>query len=54
MAEHGHANKAIELFQALADAVPNSRSIMMVNIGTHSFSSAITSPRQLLSTGDQS
>jgi tetratricopeptide (TPR) repeat protein len=33
MAEHGHAKKAIELFQALADAVPSSRSIMMVNIG---------------------
>jgi tetratricopeptide (TPR) repeat protein len=33
MAEHGHANKAIELFHALADAVPDSRSIMMVNIG---------------------
>ena len=33
MAEHGHAKKAIELFQALAAAVPDSRSIMMVNIG---------------------
>lgn len=33
MAEHGHARKAIELFQALADAVPKSRSNMMVNIG---------------------
>ena len=33
MAEHGHAKKAIELFKALADAVPESRSIMMVNIG---------------------
>jgi tetratricopeptide (TPR) repeat protein len=33
MAEHGHAKNATELFQALADAEPNSRSIMMVNIG---------------------
>lgn len=33
MAEHGHAAKAIQLFQALAEAVPESRSIMMVNIG---------------------
>jgi tetratricopeptide (TPR) repeat protein len=33
MAEHGHPKKAIELFQALADVVPDSRSIMMVNIG---------------------
>lgn len=33
MAEHGHAKKAIELFQALAEVVPNSRSMMMVNIG---------------------
>jgi tetratricopeptide (TPR) repeat protein len=33
MAEHGHAKKAIELFQTLADAVPESRSNMMVNIG---------------------
>jgi tetratricopeptide (TPR) repeat protein len=33
MAEHGHAAKAIQLFQTLAEAVPESRSIMMVNIG---------------------
>lgn len=33
MAERGHARKAIELFQALADAEPASRSIMLVNIG---------------------
>lgn len=33
MAEHGHAKKAIELFQVLAEAVPDSRSIIMVNIG---------------------
>jgi tetratricopeptide (TPR) repeat protein len=33
MAEHGHATKAIEVFEALADAAPDSRSIMMVNIG---------------------
>jgi tetratricopeptide (TPR) repeat protein len=33
MAEHGHPKKAIELFQAVADAEPDSRSIMLVNIG---------------------
>ena len=33
MAEDGHARKAIELFQAIADAEPESRSIMLVNIG---------------------
>jgi tetratricopeptide (TPR) repeat protein len=33
MAEHGHAKNAIDLFQALADAEPNSRAIMMINIG---------------------
>jgi tetratricopeptide (TPR) repeat protein len=33
MAENGHAKKAIELFQSLADDVPDSRSIMLVNIG---------------------
>ncbi|MBA4095635.1 MAG: hypothetical protein C0484_02545 [Rhodospirillum sp.] len=33
MAEHGHAKKAVELFEAIADAEPDSRSIMLVNIG---------------------
>jgi tetratricopeptide (TPR) repeat protein len=33
MAEHGHAKKAIELFEAIAEADPDSRSIMLVNIG---------------------
>jgi tetratricopeptide (TPR) repeat protein len=33
MAEHGHAKKAIELFQSIGDAEPESRSIMLVNIG---------------------
>jgi serine/threonine protein kinase/Tfp pilus assembly protein PilF len=33
MAEHEHEGKAIELFKELADSVPGSRSIMMVNIG---------------------
>jgi predicted Zn-dependent protease len=33
MAEHAQEKKAIELFQELADSVPDSRSIMMVNIG---------------------
>ncbi|WP_352746591.1 tetratricopeptide repeat protein [Mesorhizobium sp. M0185] len=33
MAEHGHAKKAIGLFEAIADAEPGSRSIMLVNIG---------------------
>lgn len=33
MAEHGHARKAIELFQSIAHAEPESRSIMLVNIG---------------------
>ena len=33
MAEHGHAAKAIELFQALAEVSPESRSIMLGNIG---------------------
>lgn len=32
MAEHGHPKGAIELFQAVADAEPRSRSIMLVNI----------------------
>ena len=33
MAEHGHAKKAIELFQALFDATRDAGSMMMVNIG---------------------
>ncbi|MBR0689904.1 protein kinase [Bradyrhizobium manausense] len=33
MAEHGHEKGAIELFQELAAIAPESRSIMMVNIG---------------------
>lgn len=33
LAEHGHAKKAIGLFEAIADAEPESRSIMLVNIG---------------------
>lgn len=33
MAEHGHAKKAIELFQAIADSDPDSWSTMLVNIG---------------------
>jgi tetratricopeptide (TPR) repeat protein len=54
MAEHGHANKAIELFQELADAVPDSRSIMMVNIGNAQLQLGDSrSAGQLLSTGDQ-
>lgn len=37
MAEHGHARKAIELFQSIADAEPESRSIMLVNVGNAHF-----------------
>ncbi|MEQ9173361.1 MAG: tetratricopeptide repeat protein [Alphaproteobacteria bacterium] len=33
MAEHSHARKAIDLFQAIAAAEPDSRSIMLVNMG---------------------
>lgn len=33
MAEHGHAKKAVDLFHAIADTHPNSRSVMLVNIG---------------------
>ena len=33
MAEHGHAKKAIAVFQALADVDADSRSILLVNIG---------------------
>ncbi|WP_038378512.1 serine/threonine-protein kinase [Bradyrhizobium elkanii] len=33
MAERGHERRAIELFQELADIVPESKSILMVNIG---------------------
>jgi tetratricopeptide (TPR) repeat protein len=33
MAEHGHERRAIDLFQEIAEAEPESRSIIMVNIG---------------------
>ncbi len=33
MAEHGHGNEAIELFAALAEMEPTSRSNMLVNMG---------------------
>src|SRR6185437_6996117 len=33
MSQHGHAAKAIEVFQALAKSVPVARSMMLVNIG---------------------
>jgi tetratricopeptide (TPR) repeat protein len=53
MAEYGHAKQAIELFQALADSSPESRSIMMVNIGNAQLQlgdsgSAVASYRQAI------